>query len=164
VDHRAFAADAGASMTDTEHDIEHDIHLDHGVSDDIVVDSSWTEVCPVDRLPIDRGVAAIVDGDQVAVFRLSPINRADGDSAITEEFAAVSHIDPVTGSPVMARGLVGSVGAPPLVIPTVASPLHKQRYNLRSGACLDDSELTLEVFELAVVDSTVFVRRQRRPD
>ncbi len=118
----------------------------------------WTDVCPIERIPLDRGVAALVDGLPVAIFRLSPL--AGFESAGSEELFAVSHIDPATGSPVMARGLVGSAGAPPVVIPTVASPLHKQRYNLRTGACLDDEKLHLEVFDVETVDAdgTTLVR------
>lgn len=149
-------------MTDLEHDLEQGLNLDQNLDDGLTIDDSWTEVCPVERLPIDRGVAAIVGGEQVAVFRLAAIEPGDGHAPPSEELAAVSHVDPVTGSPVIARGLVGSVGAPPLVIPTVASPLHKQRYNLRSGVCLDDSTLALQVFQVTVADGIVFVRQRPR--
>jgi len=121
--------------------------------DDIVVESAWVAVCTADEVALDRGVAALVHGEPVAIFRLSPVVD-DGD----EEWCAVAHIDPATGVPVMARGLVGSVGNGPIVIPTVASPLHKQRYNLRSGYCLDDRELRLSVHEIRIVDGQVECR------
>lgn len=108
----------------------------------------WTTACPLDRIPIDRGVAAWVGGVAVAIFRLSPFS--EGTAVASEELYAVSHVDPATGSPVMARGLVGSSGKPPVEIPTVASPLLKQRYNLRTGVCLDDPELRLDVFDVEV--------------
>ena len=79
-------------------------------------------VAAVESLPVDRGVAAMVGGEYVAVFRL-----ADG------EIAAIDHVDPCSGVPVLARGLVGSVDD----VPVVASPLHKQRFDLRTGRCLD---------------------------
>ncbi|MDG4806222.1 nitrite reductase small subunit NirD [Micromonospora sp. WMMD1120] len=82
---------------------------------------NWTTVCPLDRLEPDRGVAALVDGVQVALFR-----TADG-------LFAIDNRDPVSGAYVMSRGIVGSRGG----VPTVASPLHKQVYDLRSGDCLD---------------------------
>lgn len=113
----------------------------------------WTTVCPMDQVRLDRGVAAVVGADLVAVFRLTPARPGD-----PEEWRAVSHVDPATGVPVMARGLVGSVGTGPIVVPTVASPLHKQRYNLRSGYCLDDDALRLETFEVRIVDNTVQCR------
>ncbi|GLZ61624.1 MULTISPECIES: nitrite reductase small subunit NirD [Micromonospora] len=82
---------------------------------------TWTTVCPVDRLEPDRGVAALVDGVQIALFR-----TADG-------LFAIDNRDPVSGAYVLSRGIVGSRGG----VPTVASPLHKQVYDLRSGHCLD---------------------------
>ena len=57
-----------------------------------VVTLDWTPVCPLDRLDLDRGVAALVDGVQVAVFR-----TAHG-------LYAVDNLDPVGGAYVMSRG------------------------------------------------------------
>ncbi|GAB3858017.1 nitrite reductase small subunit NirD [Micromonospora andamanensis] len=82
---------------------------------------SWVTVCPLDRLDQDRGVAALVAGVQVAIFR-----TADG-------LYAIDNLDPVSGAYVLSRGIVGSRGE----VPTVASPLHKQVYDLRTGDCLD---------------------------
>ena len=42
-------------------------------------------------------------------------------------------LDPVSGAAVLSRGIVGTRGA----APTVASPMHKQVYDLRTGECLD---------------------------
>lgn len=101
-----------------------------------------TPISPVGRLPIDRGVAALVEGEPVAVFRL-------GDGAIY----AIDHLDPFTGVPVLARGLVGSVGE----VPTVASPLHKQRFDLRTGACLDDPDQSVRTWPVEVVNDVVHI-------
>lgn len=83
---------------------------------------TWIAVCSYDRLEPERGVAALVDGVQVAIFRTH-----DG------ELFAVGNRDPIAGVNVMSRGIVGSRGD----APTVASPLHKQVYDLRTGECLD---------------------------
>ncbi|MEU4474803.1 nitrite reductase small subunit NirD [Micromonospora sp. NPDC023888] len=82
---------------------------------------TWTTVCHLDRLEPDRGVAALVDGVQIALFRTA------------DELFAIDNRDPVSGAYVLSRGIVGSRGG----VPTVASPLHKQVYDLRSGQCLD---------------------------
>ncbi|MDM4720776.1 nitrite reductase small subunit NirD [Micromonospora sp. WMMA1363] len=81
----------------------------------------WTTVCPLDRLDPDRGVAALVDGVQIALFRTA------------DDLFAIDNLDPVAGAYVLSRGIVGSRGG----VPTVASPLHKQVYDLRTGHCLD---------------------------
>lgn len=100
-------------------------------------------VCRLDDLHPDRGAAALVDGRQVALFRL----------ADTGEVRAVSHRDPFTGANVIARGLVGSRGDVPIVV----SPLHKQAFDLRTGRCLDDSDVALDTYTVDVVDGVVHV-------
>lgn len=84
--------------------------------------TAWAAVCHVADLVPERGAAALVDGEQVAVFRL-----ADG------SVLAVQQLDPFSGANVMSRGIVGSRGS----TPTVASPMHKQVFDLRTGECLD---------------------------
>lgn len=110
----------------------------------LVPEPQWVAVCTVDRLWVDRGAAALVDGEQVALFR-----TADG------EILAVGHRDPFTGANVIARGLVGSRGE----VPTVASPLHKQVFDLRTGRCLDVPDVTLGHWDVRVVDDVVWLRR-----
>lgn len=103
---------------------------------------SWVPVAPLDRLPLDRGVAALVAGHAVAVFRLGG-----------GEVRAIDHVDPFTRVPVLARGLVGQHGD----AVTVASPLHKQRFDLRTGACLDDATVRVRAWPVEVRDGTVWV-------
>lgn len=104
-------------------------------------DAERVTVCTLDDLHPDRGVAALVDGTQVAIFLL----------ADTGEVFAVSHRDPFTGANVIARGLVGSRGD----APTVASPLHKQVFDLRTGTCLDDPAVSLATWPVEVVGRDV---------
>ena len=83
---------------------------------------SWTPVCGLADLVPERGVAALVDADQVAVFRLAD-----------DRVLAVQQKDPFSGANVIARGIVGSVGEEP----TVTSPMYKQVWSLVTGECLD---------------------------
>ena len=87
---------------------------------------AWTAVCHVADLVPERGAAALVEGEQVALFRLRPA----GDDEVV---LAVQQLDPFSGAHVMSRGIVGSRGG----AATVASPMHKQVFDLRTGACLD---------------------------
>lgn len=105
---------------------------------------TWTTICALDDLAPDRGAAALVDGRQVAVFRLS----------WTDTVYAVGHRDPFTGANVMARGLVGTRGDRP----TVASPLHKQVFDLGTGEALDYPGTSLERWDVRLVDRAVQVR------
>lgn len=106
-------------------------------------------VARVEDLPVDRGVAVLVGGHPVALFRLS-------DGAIF----AVDHIEPFTHVPVLARGLIGSIGD----TPTVSSPLHKQRFDLRSGRCLDDAAYAVGTWAVEIVDGDVMIGERRPPE
>lgn len=66
---------------------------------------------------------------------------------------AIGNQDPFTGAFVLSRGIVGSRGE----IPTVASPLHKQVFDLRTGACLDDATVAVPVYAVRVRDGLVEV-------
>lgn len=103
---------------------------------------TWTQVCAIGDLWVDRGSAALIGTEQIALFRCN-------DDAVY----AVGHRDPFTGANVMARGLVGSRAG----VPTVASPLHKQVFDLRTGECLDDPSRSLPVWPVQVRDGHVWV-------
>lgn len=111
----------------------------------------WVDVCAVETVTPDRGVAALVGGVPVAIFRLAATPDASA------QWFGVDHIDPRTGAPVIARGLVGSATVDDVEVPTIASPLHKQRYNLRTGAGLGDEATSLRTWTVAVFDGRVFV-------
>jgi nitrite reductase (NADH) small subunit len=108
----------------------------------------WTAVCRSADLVPDRGVCALVGDRHVAVFRLSG----------TDELCAVDNVDPFTGASVLSRGLVGSAEIEGEFVAYVASPLRKQRFDLRSGRCLDDDEVRLDVFDATVDGGVVIVR------
>jgi nitrite reductase (NADH) small subunit len=107
---------------------------------DVLTD--WHAICPVDRLLPDRGVAALVEGVPVAVFLLR-----------TGELFATDNVDPCSGANVLSRGLVGDAGG----VPTVASPMFKQRFDLRTGQCLDDPDRRLGVHHARIVDDVIEV-------
>ncbi|WP_329622886.1 nitrite reductase large subunit NirB [Streptomyces sp. NBC_01255] len=88
-------------------------------------------VAGVEFLEPGRGRAAVLaDGTEAALFR-------DGDG----EVYAVGNRDPFSGADVIANGIMGSRDG----VPVVASPMHKQEFDLRTGACLDDPEVSLPV-------------------
>jgi nitrite reductase (NADH) small subunit len=104
--------------------------------------AGWTAVCRYRDLQPERGVAALIGGVQVALFR-----TFDG------TVYAIGNQDPFTGAYVLSRGIVGSRGE----IPTVASPLHKQVFDLRTGTCLDDGTAAAEVYGVRIRDGLVEV-------
>jgi nitrite reductase (NADH) small subunit len=105
-----------------------------------------TPVCAFEALPTERGVTALVGGRAVAVFR-----TFDG------SVFALDNRDPFSGASVLARGIVGSRGA----VPFVASPMHKQPFDLRTGRCLDDPLVSVPTYDVTVVDGVVMVGAPR---
>ncbi len=112
---------------------------------------AWVDVCSLTELDLDRGAAVLVDGHQVAVFRLAGTTPAD--PTAHDEVRAVGNHDPFCGANVIARGLVGSSGERVYV----ASPMYKHRFDLRTGRCLDDEAVGLPVWPARARDGRVEV-------
>ena len=102
----------------------------------------WVPVCPVDRLLPERGVAALVDGEQVAIFLTH-----DG------SVYGLGNVDPFSGAAVLSRGIVGDRGG----VPTVASPIYKQVFGLADGRCLDDDGVSVPTRAVRIADGIVQV-------
>ena len=102
----------------------------------------WTAVCHFDELVPERGVAALIDGVAVAVFRTH-------DGALY----ALSNMDPCSGASVLSRGIVGDREGRP----TVASPIYKQVFELATGVCLDEPNITVATFPVRVFNGVVEV-------
>ncbi|MCH8560581.1 nitrite reductase small subunit NirD [Nesterenkonia sp. LB17] len=95
----------------------------------------WHRVCRLEDLEPMWGEAALVQGTQIALIRLQG-----------ETVHAVSQLDPCAGANVMSRGIVGSRAGRP----TLASPIHKQPYDLATGQCLSDEALQLNSYPVRV--------------
>ncbi|MFC8040317.1 nitrite reductase small subunit NirD [Paenarthrobacter sp. NPDC057355] len=119
---------------------------------DLTGEIAWHRVCPLEELEPAWGEAALIAGRQVALFRTGP-SVATGHSKVF----AVAQQDPATLANVMARGIIGSRGSRP----TIASPLHKEVYDLETGECFSNAELSLEVFATRLVDGFVEVGFQQ---
>lgn len=104
--------------------------------------AQWTAVCRYDDLIPERGVAALVDGEAVAVFRTH-------DGALY----ALSNMDPFSNASVLSRGIVGDRGGRP----TVASPIYKQVFELATGMCLDEPTVSIRTYPVRLVDGIVEV-------
>ena len=99
-------------------------------------------VCALDDIVPNAGVAALVDGEQVAVFRLD-------DNSVH----AVGNLDPFSGANVLSRGIVGDLKGELVV----ASPVYKQHFLLRTGRCLEDETVRIPVYRARVEGGFVFV-------
>ena len=105
-------------------------------------DQHWVDICAVEDLTPESGCAALLEGQQVALFYLP--NQP-------EQCFAIGNFDPLGGANVLSRGIVGSSGDQLMV----ASPLYKQRFDLRTGACLDDDSVSVPCFSSRIVSGRV---------
>lgn len=111
-------------------------------------------VCRLDQIPRESGVAALVDGEAVAVFR-----------TYDDQVYALSNVDPFGKASVLSRGIVGTrtvtTDAGDVQVPFVASPLLKQPFDLRTGICLDQADVAVPTYDVQVVDGVVVVGTRR---
>ncbi len=103
---------------------------------------NWTTVCTLDDIVPNTGVGALVDGHQVAVFRLCD-----------DTVYAIDNFDPHSQANVLARGIVGDLDGQVVV----ASPIYKQHFNLQSGACLEDAQASVSAHSVRLVDNSIEV-------
>lgn len=104
--------------------------------------SEFKTVCSVSDLVENSGVAALVEGVQVALFYL------DG------EVYALNNYDPIGQANVMSRGMVGDLKGELMV----ASPLQKQHYSLHTGQCLDVEGVSIPTYEAQIDNDQVMVK------
>ncbi len=104
---------------------------------------AWIDVCALDDITPDTGVAALLDGRQIALVRV-------GDGA---EVYAVGNFDPFSRAFVIARGIVGDRQG----VPKIASPIFKQSFDLRTGQCLDDPAVRLPSYPVRVAGGRIAV-------
>lgn len=116
----------------------------------LMAQDTMLRVCALSDLEVERGRAALVGAQQVALF-LVP----DG------SVHAVDNLDPFSGANVISRGIVGTRGE----ASTVASPLHKQVFDLATGQCLETqgkktvngADAALRVWPVRVIDGDVHI-------
>ncbi|WP_457098397.1 nitrite reductase small subunit NirD [Microbacterium sp. P5_E9] len=120
--------------------------LERGALAPSTVPAGWVRVCSLTDLEVERGRAALLGSTQLALFLLH-----------SGRVHAVSNLDPYSGANVISRGIVGTRQD----APTVASPMYKQVFDLRTGACLDTQgkdAKSLQVWPVSVSGGDVLVR------
>ena len=115
-----------------------------------MTDETWQAVCDFDELEVDRGVAALVHGQAVAIFRTA-----------RDQVYALANQDPYSRSSVLARGIVGRKAG----VDFVASPVHRHSFDLATGHCLEEPGVQVAVYDVRIIDGAVQVggRRERTP-
>lgn len=106
------------------------------------ITTTWKTVCTLEDILPNTGVCALVNGQQVAIFRVGQ-----------DQLYAIDNYDPFSKAYVLSRGIVGDRNG----ISKVASPIYKQNFNLKTGECLDDPTVTIRIFAVQLVEGQVQV-------
>jgi NAD(P)H-dependent nitrite reductase small subunit len=106
--------------------------------------SPWRLVCDLNEVLPYAGVAALIDGRQIAVFH------------IEGQVYALDNFDPNSGANVLARGLVGDIQGEPVV----ASPVYKHHFSLATGRCLEDASQSVRVYPARVAAGQIWVKSE----
>ena len=105
--------------------------------------TQWITVCPLDRILPNTGVCALINGQQVAIFRVGEVDR----------LYAIANYDPFSKAYVLSRGIVGDRNG----VTKVASPIYKQNFDLATGQCLDDQTVSVPTFPIRANEGQVQV-------
>lgn len=98
------------------------------------------KICNLDDITINTAVNALINGEQVAIFRAS-----------NDKVYAVNNKDPFSLANVLSRGIIGEEKG----ICYITSPIYKQRFNLQTGECLDDPEVKISTYSVTVVNNSI---------
>jgi nitrite reductase (NADH) small subunit len=109
---------------------------------------NWIRVCQLDDLVKNSGVCALVEEQQVALFKI--------DTQTESEIFAITNWDPIGKAQVLYRGIIGSIEEDIVV----ASPLYKQRFSLVTGKSYDAEISPLTVYPVKVTENDVFIAAQ----
>jgi nitrite reductase (NADH) large subunit len=102
----------------------------------------WHAICALEDILPESGAAALVDGREIAVFRV-------GDAVF-----AIGNHDPASDANVLSRGIVGDIGGEIVV----ASPIYKQHFSLITGRCLEEPRFAVPAYMAEVRDGRIWVR------
>jgi len=115
------------------------------VNQPVMAVHGWVDLCELNAIPANAGMAARLANRQIALFHLPDH---------PQKVFALSNHEPDSDANVLARGLLGDVKGEPVVI----SPLYKQRFRLLDGCSVDDGHTALSVWPVKVDGGRVWVQ------
>ena len=109
----------------------------------LIQELEWVEICHLDDITPNTGVGALINEQQIALFRVGCEKRV----------YALSNQDPFSKAFVMSRGIIGDLQGERVV----ASPIYKQHFSLATGRCLEDKDQKLLVFPTQIKNGRVYI-------
>jgi len=104
--------------------------------------ASWHPICALEDILPESGAAALIDGNEIALFR------------VRDGVFAIGNYDPASDANVLARGIVGDIGGEIVV----ASPIYKQHFSLITGRCLEEPRFAVPAYMAEVRNGRIWVR------
>ncbi len=126
-------------------------------------DDSWEQICSLEELPLDAGVAALINQEPSAINREpSSANQKPSEQCQialfrqrdSETVYAIGNFDPFSEANVLARGILCSIDGEL----NVASPVLKEHFSLTTGQCLEDETVSVPTYPTKISDGQVFVQ------
>ena len=102
----------------------------------------YQKICSLNDLIPELGVSALINGEQVAIFRLKD-----------DRVYAIANFDPFSQANVISRGITGNLQG----FDVVASPMYKQHFDLVTGQCLEDDAISLKTYAVRIEDDAVLI-------
>ena len=102
----------------------------------------YQRICTLNDLTPELGVSALINGEQVAIFRLKD-----------DRVYAIANFDPFSQANVLSRGLTCDLKGKTCV----ASPIYKQHFDLLTGQCLEDDAVSIKIYSVKIEGEAVLV-------
>ena len=102
----------------------------------------YQKICSLNDLIPELGVSALINGEQVAIFRLKD-----------DRVYAIANFDPFSHANVISRGITGNLQG----FDVVASPMYKQHFDLVTGQCLEDDAISLKTYAVRLENDAVMI-------
>ncbi|ORU92393.1 MAG: nitrite reductase small subunit [Cycloclasticus sp. symbiont of Poecilosclerida sp. N] len=103
----------------------------------------WHDICAISDIPKNAGIAALVNGQQIAIFSIGK----------QPQVFAIDNHDPFSKANVLARGITGNINDALVV----ASPIYKQHFNLATGQCIEDESVCVDSYAVRIDNNRVFI-------
>ncbi|MDB4427305.1 nitrite reductase small subunit NirD [Porticoccaceae bacterium] len=113
-------------------------------TDVLVAESQPINLCMQGDLIPNSGICAELDGQQIALFYLP--NESP-------QLYALGNWDPIGKANILSRGMVGDLDGRLVV----ASPMYKQHFDLLTGECLEEAEISVPVFPVSLFGDHVML-------
>lgn len=105
--------------------------------------TDFIKICQLTDLIENAGVPALLGKTPIALFY------------VKGQVFAMNNFDPIGEASVMSRGIIGRIKG----VLVVASPLYKQHFNLQTGECMEQPEVSIAVYAVELRADEVWVKQ-----